>query len=390
MDVALTVSSILILIGAAIMLVNIVFYKYTSNKAADVQQRDSSLTKSLVRVHLVFMGFFFLGYLVVLYLFLNHIKFSSSLFVAVIFFFGSVFVFMGIVIQKRMLMTLRTKNDALKEYNEKLTREQDRLLDLNRQLELEMENRIRAEKSDQLKSDFLSLVSHELRTPLTSIFGFTKLLEKGVCSLQQSDDAASFEGKKSRLDANLGIVSTECERLTRLVNNFLDLAKIESGRMEWHDDPHSLHSLLENALTTVQGLVVDKESVEIQSDIPETLPEIIIDGDRLVQVLINLLNNAVKFTDKGVVTLSAAVADSIKITVSDQAGGIQAEDLERIFDKFYIVRSGDTLGGKKMGTGLGLPICKQIIEHYEGRIWVESEINKGSTFHIELPISLIV
>lgn len=339
---------------------------------------------------MVFMGFFFLGYLAVLYLFINKIDFASSLFVAIIFFFGAVFVFLGIIIQKIMFSAINEQNRILKEYNDKIQGERDRLLALNQQLEVEISNRVKAEESDKMKSDFLSLVSHELRTPLTSIFGFTKLIEKGLSGLDTDSDKMSFKRKKERLDNNLGIVCDECSRLTRLINNVLDLTKIESGQVNWDDTPTSLGDIVQSSINAVEGLFVEKQAVEFIKDIPAELPRVCVDSDLFAQVLINLVSNAVKFTDEGQVKLSISLNNNaIHLIVSDTGRGIESEHLKDIFDKFYIVRSGDTLGAKQTGTGLGLPICKEIVEHYSGKIWVESTAGKGSSFHVMLPDSTI-
>lgn len=337
------------------------------------------------------MAFFFLGYIFVLYSFINNIHLASSLFVAVIFFFGAIFVTMSIVIQRRMISELQSNYSTLYEYNERLKSEQNRLLDLNKKLQEEMVGRVKAEEADQIKSDFLSVVSHELRTPLTSIFGFTKLIEKSVSGLHLGQNPTEFEEKKDRLTKNLNIICDECARLTRLINNFLDLAKIESGRMDWIDEPNSLQELIQSSISSTEGLLLSKEAVSIETALAHDLPRIMVDADHFKLLLVNLINNAIKFTEEGVISIAAHMKqEKLVITVTDQGQGISSENLDSIFDKFMIVRSGDTLGGKQMGTGLGLPICKEIVTHYNGRIWVESQLGIGSTFHMEFPNTLIV
>lgn len=390
MDWATIISSILITLGAGLMLVNIVSHWHAMRSASVHSGKDKRLTKTLINSHLVFMAFFFLGYLGVLYLFLNHVDFSSTLFVAIIFFFGAVFVFMGIIIQKQMLSNLGSKQSQLLEYNDRLQIEQKRLMELNKELQIEISQRVKAQESDQMKSDFLSLVSHELRTPLTSIYGFTKLIAKGISTLDNSGDESIFLSKKERLNNNLCIVSDECSRLTRLINNVLDLARIESGRIHWDDCPVSLPDIIGSSMTAVEGLFVEKPAVSLELDLPTHMPKIVVDADLFTQVLVNLISNAVKFTDSGIINLSTSIqSNAVHISVTDQGQGIPEEDIQNIFDKFYIVRKGDTLGGRQLGTGLGLPICKQIVEHYEGRIWAESMKGKGSTFHIVLPKKII-
>lgn len=390
MDWTLAASSIIISLGAVIMLINIVSYKLTIKAANKTSEDETRHTEALVKAHMFFMVFFFLAYLGILYLFLNKIEFASSFFVAIIFLFGAIFVFMGIVIQKRIFSALNKTNLTLQDYNKRLEDEQERLLDANNKLQIEIEHRVKAEEADQMKSDFLSLVSHELRTPLTSIYGFTKLVGKGLSGLDSTQDTKTYNQTRTRLENNLDIVCDECSRLTRLINNVLDLAKIESGQVNWNDTPTSLHDLINTTAAAVEGLFVEKRSVLFVIDVPNTLPSITVDKDFFCQVLINLVSNALKFTDKGTVTLSVKTEDNgIQIAVTDTGEGIHPDHLQDIFDKFYIVRRGDTLGGKQSGTGLGLPICKQTVEHYGGKIWVESELEKGSTFYVFLPGSII-
>lgn len=387
MDWVTTVSSILILLGAVLMLLNVIIHR-RNIKAADMMKNGSSsgMTNSLARVHLIFMLFFFLGYVAVLYFTLNHVEFTSLLFVAVIFFFGAVFVSMGIVIQRRMNCRLQTKNEALQEFNDRLVAEQDRLLALNDQLQVEIDGRVKAQEADQMKSDFLSLVSHELRTPLTSIFGFSKLMEKRLATLSPD----SIEKDKERLSDNLSIINNECCRLTRLINNILDLAKIESGRVDWDDQPVPMRELIDSSLSALRGLFLEKPSIELVEDITDDLPMVRVDTDLLIQVFINIISNAIKFTDSGKIVVSASVNDDfIQVRIADDGYGIPPEKLDHIFDKFFIIRSGDTLNNKKLGTGLGLPICKQIINHYGGRIWAESDGRSGSTLYVALPNDII-
>lgn len=390
MDWTIILSSALIILGALLMLCNILSHHRMMKSVSKDGVEQTSRTRLLINAHKVFMVFFALGYISVLYLFINRVDFASSLFVAIIFFFGAIFVSMGILIQRTLYSSLRSKNHELTLYNEALKQEQTRLTDLNKRLQSEVADRLKAEEADQLKSDFLSLVSHELRTPLTSIFGFTKLMEKRISTLNQSGDVSTFKDSKKRLADNLAIISEESCRLTRLVSNVLDLSKLESGLVDWEDKPTPLGLLFDTATSALKGMLADKPSVTLQLNCPTDLPPIKVDSDLFTQVLINLLSNAMKFTDSGVVSLIAKMeSEGLHITITDEGEGISEENLEVIFDKFYIVRSGDTLGEKKQGTGLGLPICKQIIDHYNGRIWAESNEGKGSVFHIQLPLEIM-
>ncbi|MEW5725349.1 MAG: hybrid sensor histidine kinase/response regulator, partial [Thermodesulfobacteriota bacterium] len=254
--------------------------------------------------------------------------------------------------------------------------------------ELEKAN-LRLQELDQLKSAFLSSVSHELRTPLTSVLGFAKLIgkdfRKNFLPLVEGDKKL---GKRAqRIDDNLEIIIQEGERLTRLINDVLDLAKIESGRMDYRDEVHGVREIVEQAVQAATGQFAAKPAVALLAEIAEDLPKIKVDRDKLVQVIINLLNNAAKFTEEGQVKVAVtrAPGDWIEVSVTDTGPGIPPQDLEKVFDKFHQVRRDDTLSDKPKGTGLGLTICHQIITHYGGRIWVESVLGEGSSFKIRLP-----
>lgn len=392
MDWSTIAAAAFILIGAGIMLRSIFRQRelvLSVRKSVDEQSRR---TKGLVVTHSLFMGFFFLAYLVVVYLFIEKVDIFGNLFIASIFFFGAIFVYMGIVIQSKVFGALSRSHTDLQAYARKLEEEQKKLISLNEKLQQETDGRVRAEEADQMKSDFLSLVSHELRTPLTSIFGFTKLIRKDINSLgEHLEDTESINKKRERVSNNLNIVCNECNRLTRLVNNVLDLARIESGQATWQDEEINLREIVDGSVSAVEGLFMEKQSVSFKLDAPDDLPDLMVDKDLFTQVFVNLINNAVKFTDDGDISLRIRLApEEIRFVVEDEGAGISSENLHNVFDKFYIARKGNTLGNKQLGTGLGLPICKQIVEHYGGRIWVESELGKGSLFHISIPRTLIV
>ena len=349
----------------------------------------SHKTSILVRTHMAFMIFFFVAYLVVIFLFIANIDLIGDLFIGLIFVFGAIFVYTGLFIQEKSVESLNSSNSELRKYAEDLEANQRQLLNLYEELKSETKQKEMAQKSDQLKSDFLSQVSHELRTPLTSIFGFTKLIQKDFDSIVSSDDIkVTLIKKQDKIHKNLSIISCECGRLTRMINNVLDLAKIESGEATWNDKPTPLAAVIESSLTAVEGLVLEKESVSINSDIPPSLPTLVVDADLITQVFVNLLSNAIKFSNSGIVMIRAKRDDNnITISVSDEGVGITPEDINKVFDKYYIARKGDTLSTPRLGTGLGLPICKQIVEHYGGEISVESQLGMGSTFRIILPVN---
>ncbi len=258
---------------------------------------------------------------------------------------------------------------------------------LKAQAEAEEARKI-AEGANEAKSAFLSTVSHELRTPLTSVIGFAKIIRKRLSDkiFPLIPDLNSKISKvKDQIAQNLDVVVSEGERLTTLINDVLDLAKIEAGKMEWHIENVEMGSVIDQALAATAA-VFDTKNLKLKKKIVEDLPIIKGDRDKLIQVLINLLSNAAKFTDDGEVVCSASIDnDDFIISVTDTGMGISEEDQPKVFDKFKQV--GDTLTDKPKGTGLGLPISQEIIEYHGGKIWVESEIGKGSTFSFSLPVS---
>lgn len=232
----------------------------------------------------------------------------------------------------------------------------------------------RLQELDQLKDEFVSMVSHELRTPLTSIRAFGEILLNNP--EMDIDQRSEF----------LEVVVRESERLTRLINQVLDLSKIESGTAEWQLDEVDLGRIAHQAAESTQQLFSERR-VELQLDIGTEETAIKGDPDRLTQLVINLLANAAKFTDsdhgKVWLRLSAGRGDTIRLEVADNGPGISAEDQRRIFAKFHQVSTHQT--GKPKGSGLGLAICQLIIDAHWGRLWVESEPGNGASFLCELP-----
>jgi len=238
----------------------------------------------------------------------------------------------------------------------------------------------RLKELDKLKDNFLSTVSHELRTPLTSIKSFAEIM-------------LTYEEDRATQKEFLGIINEEADRLTRLINDFLDLAKIQAGHAKWETVRVPVSLAIETALNINHNLLT-KNSLKLTSDIEPNLPMVWSDEDRLVQVVTNLVSNAIKFTPEGgEIGIRAQLTrkgnssekpDMVMISVTDSGIGIAPEHHQTIFEKFSQV--GDTLKDRPKGTGLGLPICKEIVEHYSGTIWVESALGKGSTFFFTLPI----
>ncbi|MEZ5319723.1 MAG: response regulator [Vicinamibacterales bacterium] len=249
--------------------------------------------------------------------------------------------------------------------------------------------RAAAEEADAAKSAFLSTVSHELRTPLTSVLGFAKIIKKRlderVFPLVPRDDARVSRTVDQVAD-NLAVVVSEGERLTKLIDDVLDLAKIEAGKLEWHMEAVTVADVLERATAATSSLF-DQKGLTLIKEVAPGLPAITGDRDRLIQVVINLISNAVKFTDTGAVTCRAERrGDDIVVSIIDTGLGITPADLPKVFERFKQV--GDTLTDKPKGTGLGLPICREIVEHHGGQVWAESELGRGSTFAFSLPIGV--
>ena len=245
-----------------------------------------------------------------------------------------------------------------------------------------------AEKANEAKSAFLSTVSHELRTPLTSVLGFAKIikkrLEERIFPIVDKSDPKT-EKAINQVSENLHVVISEGERLTHLINDVLDLAKIEAGKMEFSQENVSMPEVAERAIAATTSLF-DQKDLELIRQIDSDLPEIIGDKDKLIQVIINLISNSVKFTDAGSITCRLRQEkDELIVSIIDTGIGIAPGDYGAVFEQFKQV-GGDTLTDKPKGTGLGLPICKEIVEHLGGRIWLESELGKGSSFSFALPI----
>jgi signal transduction histidine kinase/CheY-like chemotaxis protein len=243
-----------------------------------------------------------------------------------------------------------------------------------------------AEEADAAKSAFLSTVSHELRTPLTSVLGFAKIIKKRlddrIFPLIQTDDRRVRQTMQ-QVEENLKVVVSEGERLTKLIDDVLDLAKIEAGKLEWHMEPVAIGDVIDHA-TAATSALFEQKGLRLERDVEPGLPSVTGDRDRLIQVVINLISNAVKFTDTGSVRCRAERRNgAILVAVTDTGVGIAPADQPKVFERFKQV--GDTLTDKPKGTGLGLPICREIVEHHGGRIWVESEPGQGSTFAFTVP-----
>jgi signal transduction histidine kinase len=233
----------------------------------------------------------------------------------------------------------------------------------------------RLKELDRLKDDFVATVSHELRTPLTAIRTFSQILR---------DNPDLDPAERAR---QLGIVINESERLTRLINQILDVSKLESGNVEWHPGPVDMKEIVEDTVAAMSELFKEKR-VELRTRIPERVPLVTADLDRMVQVMLNLLSNAAKFCDPHQGRVEIALSEDsrfLRVDIQDNGPGIDVADQEVIFDKFR--QAGDPTADMPRGSGLGLHICRRIVELLGGRIWVVSTRRDGTCFSFTLPLS---
>ncbi len=252
---------------------------------------------------------------------------------------------------------------------------------------------------EQMKNDFLATVSHELRTPLTSVLGFASLIRDKLEDVifpqilintgkGSGEDDRRYQKAIKQVTNNLDIILSESERLTNLINDVLDIAKMEAGKMAWTMEAICPVDVLEQAIAATSSLLQQKGLVLIR-DFPSDLPLIMGDNNSLVQVVINLLSNAVKFTEKGSVTCQAKVNHNyLLIAITDTGRGIPYHEQKKLFHPFQQV--GNILTNKPQGTGLGLSICKQIVENHGGKIWVKSQLGQGTDFFFTVPLAEIV
>jgi signal transduction histidine kinase/HAMP domain-containing protein len=241
-----------------------------------------------------------------------------------------------------------------------------------RAYELEREAARQLRQAEQMRHRFLGHMSHELREPLNNIIGFSRVILKGI-------DGPISEQQRSDLE----IVHANGQHLLGLVNDLLDVAEIEAGLMELDFREVDLGEIIHSVMATTSALVRDKD-IQLQQEIHPELPPIEADGARLRQVLLKLLSNAAKFTDRGSITVQAwPEGNNVRVAVADTGLGIPEKDRERVFERF---EQGETGMNHPPGIGLGLPLCKEFVEMHGGRIWLESQEGVGSTFTFTLPI----
>ena len=243
----------------------------------------------------------------------------------------------------------------------------------------------------RMKTEFTSTVSHELRTPLTSILGFAKLIERRFREIilpKWQSETKKEKRAVGQINKNLGVIISESNRLTKLINDVLDISKMEAGKVDWNFAQCKSIDILQQAINATNGLFANKPMVKLVQEFPQEMPLLVADSDRIVQVIINLISNAVKFTDEGKITIEVEKKWSrLEIRITDEGTGISPEDQKVVFDKYKQV--GDVITDKPTGTGLGLPISKEIVEMHGGKIWVESTVGEGSTFAFTLPLATV-
>jgi two-component system sensor histidine kinase GlrK len=234
---------------------------------------------------------------------------------------------------------------------------------------------------DEMKEDFIAHISHELRTPLTAI-------REGTTLLWEEIPGPLTSSQREIVD----VLRNHNERLYRFLSTVLDLSKMEAGMMEYTRVPSDLAALLDRSVQTVQ-LTAQRKGIHLEVLCPHPLPVLFLDEGRMQQVLDNLLHNAMKFTPEGgIVRLAASLEEKareagrdrwVEVRISDTGSGVPSEEIERIFNKFY--QSPHHQSQQERGTGLGLAIARHIVAAHGGRLWVESQLGKGSTFILLLP-----
>lgn len=270
----------------------------------------------------------------------------------------------GIALRNAQLFeTLTERNKQLEKANADLV--------ISRQ---QAENaRAAAVQANRLKTEFINNMSHELRTPLNAVINFTRLVSEGHAG-PVNDQQKQF----------LSYVSEGGSHLLGLINDILDMAKIEAGKMELRREPTPLEPIIKGVMSTLVGLTRDKQ-ITLNSEVDPDLPDLFIDGRRIRQVLLNLVSNAAKFTHEGSITIAVARQGSfVIVSVRDTGVGIRPEDLPKVFEEFKQVDN--PLQENASGTGLGMPISKRFVQLHGGDMWIESQINVGTTVSFSLPL----
>ena len=242
--------------------------------------------------------------------------------------------------------------------------------------ELEIARR-EAEEAREIKARFAANISHELRTPLNLILGFSRMMYR-------SPEVYGDVHWTPELRLDIHEIYRASRHLLGMIDDILDLSRIEAQRLPLKLEPTNLATLVSEAVATARGLLKDSPVV-LSADVDEAMPRVIVDRTRIRQVLLNLLNNAIRFTDSGSIRVSMRAADGeLEVAVADTGVGIPPEDLDGIFDEF--AQGSGPITSSRGGAGLGLAVCKQVVQLHGGRIWAESQVGRGSTFRFTIPV----
>jgi len=273
----------------------------------------------------------------------------------------------NVVVVSRDITSRKETEEELRKYRENL---EEMVKERTTELEIAKE---KAESADRLKSAFLATMSHELRTPLNSIIGFTGILMKGIAGPLNDEQLKQ-----------LGMAKGSAQHLLELINDVLDISKIEAGQLVVSLSEFDFNKMIQKVTSSVEPLA-EKKKLDLKLAIPNDETIINSDERRMSQVFLNLINNAIKFTDKGAVKIECSISEQRIITkVIDTGIGIKADDMAKLFKPFSQIDTGLTRNHD--GTGLGLSICKKLVEKLGGTITVESKLGVGSTFTVTLPI----
>lgn len=283
--------------------------------------------------------------------------------------------FLSIILIAFIWYNLRQKqrhNKILQARNNEITLQKQKLMEL-----------------DEMKSEVYSMVSHELRTPLTSVLGFAKIIQMRLNQDIFPNIKEDFKSLKGidLTNRNLDIIIEEGERLVQLINQFLDIAKMEEGKYDWKIEPFNLEDIIDHCAETLLPMFEQKQ-IKFIKNIKHDIPLVFGDKNRFKEVFINLFSNALKFTNEGSITcLVEKTNKEIIVKVIDSGVGINSNDFNNLFKRFSQLPNENT-NEKIKGSGLGLQICKQIIEYHGGKIWVDSEEGKGATFSFTIKTNI--